>query len=90
MLKSLITAVKFSDHTIFIKPILLGERAGVGWMKGGDMVQISEDYTLLDLVQVSLNSTHVVVGVLLRLRKELSFVKDMPVLIAIDQGQYNS
>ncbi|PHT50783.1 hypothetical protein CQW23_10530 [Capsicum baccatum] len=54
-------------------------------MKGGDMVQISEDYTLLDLVQVSLNSTHVVVGVLLRLRKELSFVKDMPVLIAIDQ-----
>ncbi|XP_060175975.1 uncharacterized protein LOC132606472 isoform X1 [Lycium barbarum] len=70
------------------EPIPLGEGAGVGWMKGADVVQIPEDYTLLDLVQVGLNSTHAAVGVVVRLREELSLVKDMPVLIAVDQ--YNS
>ncbi|KAJ8559449.1 hypothetical protein K7X08_003507 [Anisodus acutangulus] len=70
------------------EPILLGEGAGVGWMKGADVVQIPEDYTLLDLVQVGLNSTHAAVGVVVRLREELSLVKDIPVLIAVDQ--YNS
>ncbi|PHT62942.1 Rho GTPase-activating protein 2 [Capsicum annuum] len=70
------------------EPIPLGEGAGVGWMKGADVVQIPEDYTLFDLVQVGLNSTHAAVGVLVRLREELSLVKDMPVLIAVDQ--YNS
>ncbi|KAK4355956.1 hypothetical protein RND71_024927 [Anisodus tanguticus] len=70
------------------EPILLGEGAGVGWMKGADVVQIPEDYTLLDLVQVGLNSTHAAVGVVVRLREELSLVKDVPVLIAVDQ--YNS
>ncbi|TMW98575.1 hypothetical protein EJD97_003844 [Solanum chilense] len=70
------------------EPIPLGEGAGVGWMKGADVVQIPEDYTLLDLVQVGLNSTHAAVGVLVRLREELSLVKDVPVLIAVDQ--YNS
>ncbi|KAG5603119.1 hypothetical protein H5410_034489, partial [Solanum commersonii] len=70
------------------EPIPLGEGAGVGWMKGADVVQIPEDYTLLDLVQVGLNSTHAAVGVVVRLREELSLVKDIPVLIAVDQ--YNS
>lgn len=70
------------------EPIPLGEGAGVGWMKGADVVQIPEDYTLLDLVQVGLNSTHASVGVVVRLREELSLVKDMPVLIAVDQ--YNN
>lgn len=67
------------------EPIPLGEGAGVGWMKGADVVQIPEDYTLLDLVQVGINSTHAAVGVVVRLRVELSLVKEMPVLIAIDQ-----
>lgn len=67
------------------EPIPLGEGAGVGWMKGADVVQIPEDYTLLDLVQVGISSTHAAVGVVVRLRKELSLVKDMPVLIAVDQ-----
>ncbi|XP_070034008.1 uncharacterized protein [Nicotiana tomentosiformis] len=67
------------------EPIPLGEGAGVGWMKGADVVQIPEDYTLLDLVQVGLSSTHAAVGVVIRLREELSLVKDVPVLIAVDQ-----
>lgn len=67
------------------EPIPLGEGAGVGWMKGADVVQIPEDYTLLDLVQVGINSTHAAVGVVVRLREELSLVKEMPVLIAVDQ-----
>ncbi|OIT01935.1 PREDICTED: 28S ribosomal protein S29, mitochondrial [Nicotiana attenuata] len=70
------------------EPIPLGEGAGVGWMKGADVVQIPEDYTLLDLVQVGLGSTHAAVGVVVRVREELSLVKDVPVLIAVDQ--YNS
>lgn len=67
------------------EPIPLGEGAGVGWMKGADVVQIPEYYTLLDLVQVGLNSTHAAVGVVVRLREELSLVKDVPVLIGVDQ-----
>lgn len=71
-------------------PIPLGEGAGVGWMKGADVVQIPEDYSLLDLVQVGLSSTHAAVGVVVRLREELSLVKDIPVLIAVDQVRTNS
>ncbi|CAA2972845.1 28S ribosomal S29, mitochondrial [Olea europaea subsp. europaea] len=71
-----------------LDPIPLGEGAGVGWPKGIDKMQISEDSTLYDLVQAGINNSHAAVGVLVRLRKELSDVKDIPVLIAIDQ--YNS
>ncbi|KAF2549167.1 hypothetical protein F2Q70_00020050 [Brassica cretica] len=49
---------------------------------------IPEDSTLYDLVQMGINSTHAAVSVVVRLRKELSLVKDVPVLIAIDQ--YNN
>lgn len=72
------------------EPIPLGEGAGVGWMKDADVVQIPDDYTLLDLVQVGLNSTHAAVGVVVRLREELSLLKDMPVLIAVDQVRKNA
>lgn len=68
-----------------LDPIPLGEGAGVGWPKGIDKMQISEDSTLYDLVQAGINNSHAAVGVLVRLRKELSDVKDIPVLIAIDQ-----
>ncbi|CAI9778671.1 unnamed protein product [Fraxinus pennsylvanica] len=71
-----------------LDPILLGEGAGVGWLKGIDKMKISEGSTLYDLVQAGVNNSHAAVGVVVRLRKELSDVKDIPVLIAIDQ--YNS
>ncbi|CAH8381348.1 unnamed protein product [Eruca vesicaria subsp. sativa] len=69
-------------------PIVLGEGAGVGYLKGQDTMQIPEDSTLYDLVQMGIKSTHAAVSVVVRLRKELSLVKDVPVLIAIDQ--YNN
>lgn len=66
-------------------PIPLGEGAGVGWMKGVDSMAMPEGSTLYDLVQTGLTYSHAAVGVLVRLRKELSLVKDIPVLLAIDQ-----
>lgn len=68
-----------------LDPILLGEGAGVGLMKAMDSKDIPEGSTLYDLVQMGINQTHASVGVVIRLRKELSLVKDIPVLIAIDQ-----
>lgn len=65
--------------------IPLGEGAGVGQMKDVDSMAMPEGSTLYDLVQTGLNYTHAAVGVVVRLRKELSLVKDIPVLIAIDQ-----
>uniref|UniRef100_A0A175YME7 Small ribosomal subunit protein mS29 n=1 Tax=Daucus carota subsp. sativus TaxID=79200 RepID=A0A175YME7_DAUCS len=69
-------------------PIPLGEGVGVGQMKDVDTMAMPEGSTLYDLVQAGLNYTHASVGVLVQLRKELSLVKDIPVLIAIDQ--YNN
>ncbi|GAB4824289.1 hypothetical protein Ancab_007176 [Ancistrocladus abbreviatus] len=69
-------------------PIPLGEGAGVGWLKGADSMAMPEGSTLHDLVAAGVARTHASVGVVVRLRKELSLVKDAPVLIAIDQ--YNS
>ena len=66
-------------------PIPLGEGAGVGWLKDVDSMAMPESSTLYDLVQTGLNYTHAAVGVLVRLRQELSLVKDIPVLFAIDQ-----
>lgn len=66
-------------------PIPLGEGAGVGWMKGADSMAMPEGSSLFDLIQTGLTYTHAAVGVVVRLRKELSMVKDIPVLIAIDQ-----
>lgn len=69
-------------------PIPLGEGAGVGFMKGADSMAMPEGSTLFDLIQTGVTHTHAAVGVLVRLRKELSLVKDVPVLLAIDQ--YNN
>ncbi|XP_010539611.1 PREDICTED: 28S ribosomal protein S29, mitochondrial-like isoform X1 [Tarenaya hassleriana] len=69
-------------------PIPLGEGTGVGFMKGADTMLIPEGSTLFDLMQMGIQTTHAAVGVVVRLRKELSLVKDIPVLIAIDQ--YNN
>lgn len=69
----------------YSEPIPLGEGAGVGWFKGADSMAMPEGSTLYDLVMAGVNNTHAAVGVLVRLRKELSLVKDVPVLIAVDQ-----
>lgn len=47
-----------------------------------------EGSTLFDLVQTGITQTHAAVGVVVRLRKELSLVKDVPVLFAIDQVRH--
>ncbi|KAK3126653.1 hypothetical protein QOZ80_7AG0560040 [Eleusine coracana subsp. coracana] len=70
------------------EPIPLGEGAGVGMMKGADTVEMPEGSTLYDLIQTGITNSHASVGVLVHLRKELSLVKDVPVLFAVDQ--YNS
>uniref|UniRef100_A0A452YGB9 Small ribosomal subunit protein mS29 n=1 Tax=Aegilops tauschii subsp. strangulata TaxID=200361 RepID=A0A452YGB9_AEGTS len=70
------------------EPIPLGEGTGVGMMKGADTVEMPEGSTLYDLIQTGITHSHAAVGVVVRLRKELSLVKDVPVLFAIDQ--YNS
>lgn len=71
-----------------LEPIPLGEGAGIGWTKGVDSMEMPDGSTLYDLVQMGLTSTHAAVGVVVRLRKELSLVKDIPVLIAVDQVRY--
>ncbi|KAJ0982743.1 hypothetical protein J5N97_010998 [Dioscorea zingiberensis] len=70
------------------EPIPLGEGAGVGMMKGVDSMAMPEGSTLFDLIQTGISYTHASVGVVVRLRKELSLVKDVPVLFAVDQ--YNN
>lgn len=58
-------------------------------MKDGiDSMAMPEGSTLYDLVDTGIKHTHAAVGVVVRLRKELSLVKDIPVLIAIDQVRY--
>ncbi|KAK7333158.1 hypothetical protein VNO80_29922 [Phaseolus coccineus] len=69
-------------------PIVLGEGAGVGWLKDADSLAIPEGTNLYELVRTGIEQTHAAVGVVVRLRKELSLVKDRPVLIAVDQ--YNN
>ncbi|EXB56620.1 hypothetical protein L484_003307 [Morus notabilis] len=70
-------------------PIPLGEGAGVGWIKDGSIsMALPEGSTLYDLINIGIKHTYAAVGVVVRLRKELSLVKDVPVLIAIDQ--YNN
>lgn len=68
-----------------LDPIPLGEGAGVGLPKGSDKMEISTGTTLYQLVEAGINNTHAAVGVVVRLRKELSKVTSVPVLIAIDQ-----
>lgn len=69
-------------------PIPLGEGAGVGLLKGVDSMTMPQGLTLDDFVKTGIDHTQAAVGVLVRLRKELSLVKDIPVLIAIDQVSY--
>ena len=67
----------------------MGEGAGVGQLKDVDNMAMPEGSTLYDLVNTGIKHTHAAVGVVVRLRKELSLVKNIPVLIAIDQVRPN-
>lgn len=67
------------------EPIPLGEGAVVGWLKDVDSLAIPEGTSLYELVKTGIDQTHAAVGAVVHLRKELSLVKDMPVLIAVGQ-----
>ncbi|GJZ15487.1 28S ribosomal protein S29, mitochondrial, partial [Tanacetum coccineum] len=56
-----------------------------GRTRDTDSMDMPEGSTLYDLVQLGITNTHACVGVVVRLREELSLVKDIPVLFAIDQ-----
>nr|XP_043635965.1 uncharacterized protein LOC122607114 [Erigeron canadensis] len=87
--------VKYNESSLMklscniLDPIPLGEGAGVGRTKDNtDFIDMPEGSTLYDLVQLGITNTYASVGVVVRLREELSLVKDIPVLFAVDQ--YNS
>jgi len=69
-------------------PVPLGEGAGVPRVRGSQEFTLPEGATLKQLVEKGLSMSHAGVGTVVRLRKELSLIKDIPVLIAIDD--YNS
>lgn len=69
-------------------PVPLGEGAGVPRVRGPQEFTLPQGATLKQLVEKGLSMSHAGVGTVVRLRKELSLVKDVPVLIAIDD--YNS
>lgn len=66
-------------------PITLGEGPGIGRISGSQETPIRDGFTLKDLVQLGIASPHAAVGVVVRLRKELSLVEEVPVLIAVDE-----
>ncbi len=71
-----------------LDPIPLGEGAGVPRARGLQQISLPERATLKHLVENGLSMSHAGVGAVVRLRQELSLVKEVPVLIAIDD--YNS
>ncbi|EPS62487.1 hypothetical protein M569_12302, partial [Genlisea aurea] len=71
-----------------LDPVPLGEGAGVGPPRGGDEMEVARGTTLCDIVEAGIRNTHAAVGVVVRLREELSKVSSVPVLFAIDQ--YNN
>lgn len=66
-------------------PIPLGEGPGIGRISGSQEAPLRDNCTLKDLVQLGIDSPHAAVGVVVRLRKELSLVVEVPVLIAVDE-----
>jgi small subunit ribosomal protein S29 len=65
--------------------IPLGEGPGIGLVSGPQEVNLKSNATLKDLIQLGLDIPHASVGVVVRLRKELSLVEEVPVLIAVDE-----
>ncbi|KAI5068952.1 hypothetical protein GOP47_0015253 [Adiantum capillus-veneris] len=66
-------------------PVPLGEGPGIGRLSGVQEAPIREGATLTHLVQFGIDTPHAAVGVAVRLRKELSLVEEVPVLIAVDE-----
>lgn len=66
-------------------PIPLGEGPGIGRISGSQEAPLQDNSTLKDLVQLGIDFPHAAVGVVVRLRKELSLVVEVPVLIAVDE-----
>jgi small subunit ribosomal protein S29 len=66
----------------------LSEGAGVGRLKDADSMAMPEGSTLYDLVNTGIKYSQAAVAVVVRLRRELSLVKSIPVLIAIDQVRH--
>lgn len=65
-------------------PIPLGSEDAEAIAKGG-LMALPEGATLFDLINSGVNYRQASVGVVVRLREELSLVKDIPVLFAVDQ-----
>lgn len=63
----------------------MSEGAGVGRLKDADSMAMPEGSTLYDLVNTGIKYSQAAVAVVVHLRRELSLVKSIPVLIAIDQ-----
>lgn len=82
--------MKFNESRLQQLPCQIFERIPLGEgaegkMEGADSISMPENSTLYDLIQTGITYSHAAVGVVIRLRKELSLVKDVPVLFAIDQ-----
>ncbi|KAL2649989.1 hypothetical protein R1flu_018117 [Riccia fluitans] len=71
-----------------LKPLQLGEGAGVGKLRGLQELSLPEGSTLKDLVEKGIAVSQAAVSVVVRIREELSLVTEAPVLICIDE--YNS
>eukprot|EP00249_Psilotum_nudum_P018753 c26947_g1_i1 orf=333-3047(-) len=72
-------------HCRISDPITLGEGPGMGPLPGPQTVAVQEGSTLKDLIQFGIQTPHAATGVVVRLRKELSLVVEVPVLVAIDE-----
>lgn len=59
-------------------------------VRGAQEFTLPEGATLKQLVEKGLSMSHAGVGTVVRLRKELSLVKGVPVLIAIDDVSISS
>nr|TKR97172.1 hypothetical protein D5086_0000215790 [Populus alba] len=76
---------KVGKQIVLDGPVNCGESITPAMLVHWAREEVPENSTLYDLVQIGIKHTHAAVGVVVRLRKQLPFVKDIPVLFAIDQ-----
>ncbi|CAM6087044.1 unnamed protein product [Calypogeia fissa] len=68
-----------------MEPLPLGEGAGTVKARGPQQITLPEGATLKDLVERGVSQSQAAVSCVVRLREELGLVKEVPVLIAIDE-----
>ncbi|KAG6553608.1 hypothetical protein Mapa_004522 [Marchantia paleacea] len=68
-----------------LKPLQLGEGAGVGKLRGAQELTLPEGASLRALVEKGIAVSQASVSVVLRIREELSLVQQAPVLLCIDE-----